>query len=185
MHDNFQINFSLKGFTSILIGVYFLLGSYVIKTLLDGFLIDDNPAGMMSVEIIEFLVIGIAFFVFLFSSLALFFAGKRTAKRFQYKLWNGKTKAAFFKYFTGFVIILISLIVLKKLGFIDYLTPTFLVLYGILLFVFKNKERKQLLVLSGLCLLLILMCILIPSYWYSSLSILGVAHVTYGVVVKS
>ncbi|WP_288955388.1 hypothetical protein [uncultured Polaribacter sp.] len=184
MHDNFQINFSLKGFTSILIGVYFLLGSYVIKTLLDGFLIDDNPAGMMSVEIIEFLVIGIALFVFLFSSLALFFAGRRNSKRFQYKLWNGKTIAAFFKYFIGFVIMLIVLVIIKNQGFIDYLTPTFLVLYGILLFVFKNKERKQLLVLSGLCLLLALMCILIPSYWYSSLSILGVAHITYGVVVK-
>ena len=81
--DNFQNNFSLKGFTSILIGAYFFIAGYLIKTILDGFLIDDNPFGMLSIEIIEVFIIVIAFFVFLFSSLALFFSGKRNAKKLQ------------------------------------------------------------------------------------------------------
>ena len=96
-HDNLSINFILKGFTSILIGVYFLVAAYLIKFILDGFLIDGNPMGMMSAEIIEILIIVITFFLFLFSSLALFFKGRRTAKKNHYKLWSEKTKAAFWK----------------------------------------------------------------------------------------
>ncbi|MGK0326162.1 MAG: hypothetical protein ACJA2M_000724 [Polaribacter sp.] len=184
-HDNFQNNFSLKGFTSILIGAYFFIAGYLIKTILDGFLIDDNPFGMLSIEIIEVFIIVIAFFVFLFSSLALFFSGKRNAKKLQYLLWNGKTKAAFRKYILGILILFISTISLMNQGFIDYLTPTFLIIYGALLFVLGSKEKKSLLILTGLSVLLAIMCILIPTYWYSSLSILGIAHITYGVVVKN
>ena len=184
MNDNFQINFSLKGITSILIGAFIFIAGYLIETILNGFLIDDNPLGMLSPEIIELLITGITLFVFLLSSLTLFFNGKRTAKKLQHKLWNVKTKTALKKYILGFIIIFTTLLLLKNLGFIDYITPTFLILYGLLLFIFKNKERKNLLILSGLSLLLAVMCFLIPSYWASSISILGIAHVAYGVVVK-
>lgn len=184
MNNNFQINFSLKGFTSILIGVYIFISGYLIKTILDGFLIDDNSMTMLSIEILEVLIILIIVLFFLFSSFALFFSGKRNAKKLQYKLWNKNTKAAFQKYSIGVIIIFTALIILMNLGLINYLAPTFLFLYGILLFIFKNKKRKNLLVLAGLSLLLSLMCFLIPSYWSSSLSILGIAHIAYGFVVK-
>ncbi len=184
-HDNFLVNFSLKGFTSIRVGIYFLVASYLIKTILDGFLLDDNLMGMMSAEIIEVLIITITFFLFLFSSLALFFSGKRNAKKFNYKLWNQKTKTAFWKYILTIVLIFIVLIVLTNLGYIDFITPIFLLLYSLLLFIFKNKERKHILVLAGLCLFLAGICFLIPMYWYSSLVILGIAHITYGVVVRN
>lgn len=184
MLNNSQIHFSLKGFTSILIGAYFLLGSYVIKTLLNGFLIDDNPASVLSVKTIEVAIIVISFLVFLFSSLAIFFSGKRNAKKSQIKLWNPKTKTALWKYIVGILFIFTTLFVLLNAGFIDYLTPIFLIFYAILLFIFKNKERENILILSGLCVLFATVCLLIPSYWYSSLSILGIAHITYGVVVK-
>ncbi len=183
-HDNFLVNFSLKGFTSILIGIYFLIGAYLIKYFLEGFLIDNNPMAMMSAEIIEILIIISTGLVFLFSSLALFFKGKRDAKSFRYKLWNSKTRTAFWKYITGIIIIFISMITLMYEGFIDYLTPIFLIIYAALLFILKSKERKNLLIISALSILLAIMCILIPSYWYSSLSILGIAHITYGVVVR-
>ena len=185
MHDNFSVNFYLKGFTSILVGAYFFIAGYLINTILNGFLIDDNPLGKLSAEIIEVLIISIAFLVFLFSSLALFFSGRRSAKKNQFNLWNRETKAAFRKYLIGVLIIIISIIILLNQGFIDYITPTFLILYGVLLFLFKNKERKNLLILSGLSLLLAVMCFLIPSYWYSSLTILGIAHITYGVTVRN
>lgn len=184
-HDNFSVNFSLKGFTSILIGLYFLLASYIIKTMLYGFLIDDNTMGMMSAEIIEFLIISIAFFLFLFSSLALFFKGRRSAKKFHYKLWNGKTKSAFGKFILFIVIIFTTLIILMNFGQIDFITPIFLILYGLMLFFFINKTRKNLLILAGLCVFLAIICYLIPTYWYSSFVILGIAHLTYGVVVRN
>lgn len=185
MHDNFEINFSLKGFTSILIGAYIFTAGFLIKTILDGFLIDDNPLGMLSAEIIEIIIIAIVFFVLLFSSFALFFSGKRNAKKLHHKLWNRKTKTAFQKYVLGAIIIFTALLLLLNQGFIDYLTPTFLGIYGVLLFLFKSNERKNLLILSGASVLLAVMCFLIPTYWYSSLSIIGIAHVAYGMVVKN
>jgi len=184
-HDNFSINFSLKGFTSILIGIYILLGVYGIQFILEGFLIDGNPMGKMSTEIIEVLMFGIVSFVFLFSSLALFFKGRREAKNFHYKLWNGKTKTAFWKYIFGIIALFCLLLAIKNSGAINYIAPVFLFFYAILLFIFKNKERKNILVLSVLSILLAIVCLLIPSYWYSSFCILGVAHITYGIVVRN
>ena len=184
MHNTFQINFCLKGFTSILIGAYFFIVGYLIKTILDGFLIDDNPMGTLSPEIIEALIIALVLLVFLFSSLALFFGGKRSAKKFQHKLWNRETKVASRKYILYIIVIFTLLMLVLSAGLIDYLTPIFLFLYAVLLFLFKDKERKNLLILSGLSLLLAVICMLIPAYWYSSLSILGIAHISYGVVVK-
>jgi hypothetical protein len=116
--------------------------------------------------------------------LALFFSGKRNAKKFQYQLWNRETSIALRKYTLQILFFFVGLIILMNAGFIEYITPLFLSLYGILLFLFKNKQRKNLLILSSLSILLAMVCFLIPSYWYSSISILGIAHITYGVVVS-
>ena len=183
-HDNFLVNFSLKGFASIQIGIYFLIAAFFIKSILEGFLIDDNPLGMLSAEIVEVLIISITILTLLFSSLALYFKGRRTAKKFQFKLFNKTTKTALITYLFSFTILLVILVIMMNLGYINNITPVFLIFYALILFLFKNKERKKLLLISGICLLLAVICFLIPTYWYSSLFILGIAHITYGVVVK-
>ena len=184
LHDNFEVNFSLKGFTSILIGVYFFLLSCAYKYILDSFLIDDHALGMLSPQIIEivFILLGIVFIIF--SSFALFFSGKRIAKSFKTLLWNSKTKVAFFGYLLGVIALFVILITLMNLGLVDFITPSFLIIYALFLFIVKNKERKSILILSGLCLALSIYCFVIPSYWYSSFSILAIAHATYGVVKR-
>jgi len=177
MNDHFQINFSLKGITSILIGTFIFIAGYLIETVLAG----DNLPTNLSVKT---LIITITVLAFLFSSLSLYFIGKKKANKLQHQLWNVTTKNALKKYVIGFMLIFTSLFILMNQGFIDYITPIFLILYGLLLFIFKNKERKNLLVLAGLSILLAVMCFLIPTYWTSSISILGIAHVAYGVVIK-
>lgn len=183
MHDTFESNFSLKGFTSILIGLYFFIAGSLIHKIIEGFLIDDNPMGMLSPQIVEIAILAILFFVFLFSTLALFFGGRRTAKKFDYKLWNTETKITFRNYIFKVIVIFSILITLMNLGFINYLTPVFLTLYGGLLALSMNKQRKNLLVLSGLSIFLAIICLLIPSYWCASLSIIGIAHIAYGIAV--
>ena len=71
-----------------------------------------------------------------------------------------------------------------KYGFIDLLMPVFLTLYALLLFFTRNKERKNLLFLSMVALLLGVLCFVIPSYWNTTFTILAISHVTYGVVVR-
>lgn len=180
MSDNFQLNFSLKGFTSILIGAYLFIAGYLLEAILN----NATPLETLSPKAKEICTITIVFAFFLLASFTLFYMGKRNASQLKINLWNDKTKAAVKKYSSVSAVILISLIVLMNLELTNYLAPTFLVFYGTLLFLFKHKERKNLLVLSGLSLLLAIMCFLIPTYWSSSLSILGIAHVAYGVVIK-
>lgn len=183
--DNFQLNFSLKGYSSIQIGLYFLLAAFAIKKILEGFLIDGNPISMLSAEIIEYIVLAIIFLTILFSTLALFYKGRRKARKLDYKLWNSKTKNNFWMFAISFTTIYLVLFYLTTNHFADYLTPTFLFLYGISLLFLKIKKSKNLFVLSGISLLLTMVCILIPNYWYSSIYILGVAHITYGIIIKN
>lgn len=183
-HDNFQINFSLKGIASIQIGIYFMIAAYLIKYTLDGFLVDNNTISALSTENIKILIISITVVTFILSSFALYFKGKRASKVFQHQIWNAKTKTAFWIYLFTFAVILSVSILLSHKGFIDYITPIFLITYASLLLIFKNKERKDLLIICGICSLLAVICFLIPTYWYSSLFILGVAHITYGIVIK-
>ena len=83
LHDNFEVSFTLKGFSSILIGIYFFLLAYAYKYIIDSFLIDDHALGLLSPQIIEIVFISLAAVFILFSSLSLFFSGKRTAKNFK------------------------------------------------------------------------------------------------------
>ena len=184
LHDNHEVNLILKGVTSILIGFYLFCGAYLIKSILDGFLIDNHLTGMFSAEIIEFTVLGILFLVFVFSSLALVFAGRRVAKRHQFKLWNAKTKKTAFRYLFLIVFFAILLILLMNAGLIDLITPAFLVAYGLILYLLKDNYRKKQFFLSGLAFALGVLCYFIPGYWSSAISILGIAHMAYGIVVN-
>jgi hypothetical protein len=184
LHDNFEVSFILKSFSSILIGIYFFLLAYAYKYIIDSFLIDDHALGLLSPQIIEIVFISLAAVFVLFSSFSLFFSANRAAKSFQLLLWNRKTKAVFLKYLIGIAIVFSTLITLMNHGFIDFITPTFLILYALFLFLTFNKTRKSLFVLGGLSLMLGVLCIAIPEYWYSAFTILGIAHLTYGIVQR-
>jgi len=180
INHNSTVNFSLQGFTSILIGGYFLMGAYAIDYILSEFLVDDSPMMLLSPQIIEILIIFIVFLVFLFSSLALYFSGKRKAKKEHYKLWNNNTKKVFWQYLGIVLAIFFTLFFLNTLNLVEYLTPVFLFLYGFLILFFKKLNNKNNYLLLGISFLFGLTSLIIPSYWNSSILILGVAHIIYG-----
>jgi hypothetical protein len=184
-HDNFLVNFVLKGFTSILIGVYILLGTYLIKILLGDFLAGKKLMGFIQPQQIEDLVLTISFLVFLFSSITLLFSGRKTAEEFRFKLWNGKTKTAAITYFSLVVLLFFTLYFLNKEGFINLLTPVFLFYYGLMLIVLKSPKSSKLYALALTCMLLAILCYIIPSYWNSACSILAIGHIIYGMVVRN
>jgi hypothetical protein len=184
-NDNLKVNLSLKGFSSIQVGLYFVIAAYLIEAILKGFLIDDNTMGMLSAEIIEIFVLVIAILTFLFSSFAIYFKSRRVSKKLGNPLWNPKTKTAIGIYIFSFMVIFSILIFLMNQGFIDYIVPVFLILYAIVIFILRDQEDKGSLLISGICLLLATLCFLIPTYWYSSLVILGLTHITFGVLKKT
>ena len=70
-------------------------------------------------------------------------------------------------------------------GFIDLITPIFLIFYGFILLLINPKSNQNMRIIGGICLLLGIICFLIPNYWFASMSILGIAHITNGIVVKN
>lgn len=172
--------FILKGITSILIGVYLFVGSFSIKYILEDILTEDSFIKDVSPQNIPLLILVIIILVLIAVILTFIIGAKKQTKKINLNLWNLNTK----KLTLFMFLFLCSIIVLFTQGFVNFITPILLIFYAIFLFSVKNKERKDFLILSGLSLILGILCFLIPSYWYSSLSILAIAHITYGVVVK-
>ncbi len=184
--SNISVNFVLKGFTSILIGVYILLGTYLLEEILIGFLTDGNPLNLIaSPQIIEILFFTVSSFVWLFSSLAFYYAGRRNAKKNHTQLWNSSTKKNSQKYIISVLLIFIVLGFFTNAGLIDFLTPIFLILYSFLVLLLRGSKHRNNLILIVIPLFLSLICFFIPSYWYNALTILGITHIAYGIVVKA
>jgi L-asparagine transporter-like permease len=180
LHDNFSLNFVLRSFNSVRIGLYFSLGAYLLKSSLQNFIADENPMGMLSIEIIEILQISIVFLVALFSSFALLFSARRQSRKFQFKLWNAKTKRFFWIYLIAIVIGIFLLNFIANSGNIIFLAPTFLVYYGAFLAILNSEKKKNLYLISGISLLLAFLVYIIPTYWYSAILIVGASHIVYG-----
>tara|TARA_R110002073_G_scaffold293194_2_gene458772 strand:- start:51975 stop:52550 length:576 start_codon:yes stop_codon:yes gene_type:complete len=182
-HNSSQ-NFILKGLNSIQVGLYILLGSYLLKSSLQNFLSDSNPMMMMSIEIIEIICLVIVAFVLLFSSLAIFFSSRRNTRKFGFKVWNEKSK----KHFQTFLLLMLPglffLMMIKNQGYITYTTPFFLIYLGGAMALFNQKKKKEYYLLAAISVLLSALVFLIPTYWYSALLILGVGFLVYGSVVR-
>ena len=93
--ENTNQNFILKGFNSIQIGLYMLLGVYVINASILGFIADSNPLGMLSIEIIESICMFMVVLVGFFSMFAIFFSSRRAARKAGVAVWNAASKKQF------------------------------------------------------------------------------------------
>lgn len=181
--DITEVNFKLKGFTSVLIGVYIILAAQILNSMLSGFLVDDNPMGMLSVQLLEGFIFGTVVLFFILATLALYVKGRRLAKKNRMGLWNIKTKRIAIFYILSFTTVFVASFLCVSLGKIDLITPLFLIIYGIILVVMRESS-KSLLIITLVSVLLGMVTFIIPSYWFSALFILGMAHVTYGIAVK-
>jgi hypothetical protein len=181
--DTKSSNFLLQGFNSIQIGLYFIISAYLIKKTIANFLVDDTFMMFMSVQLIEFFVIGILFLLWLFSSFALFYSNRRNARKLNKQIWNPASKKRFWIYLTHVVISFLILILLYSNGLFNYIGPVGLILYAFLVIALSAFD-KHLFLIAGVALLLAVMSFIIPTYWYSSMLLIGVAHFAYGVVIR-
>lgn len=181
--DTNSPNFILKGFNSIQVGIYFLISAYLLKNTVDNFLIDDTVMMFMSIELIEYFVVGILFLLFLFSSTALFYSNRRAARRAEKKIWNTVSKKRFWLYLIHFIVGITVLILVYSNGLYNLLGPIGLVLYAIMLLSLSGFN-KVFYLFAILAVLLAVMSFIIPTYWYSSMLLMGVAHFAYGIVKR-
>tara|TARA_R110000787_G_C13437560_1_gene446077 strand:+ start:3333 stop:3905 length:573 start_codon:yes stop_codon:yes gene_type:complete len=183
LQENSTQNFILKGFNSVQIGVYILLGAYLINSSLQGFIAEENPMGMMSIQIIETICFFIIFLVLVFSAVAIFFSSRRSARKANIKVWNKVSKQHFLKFLLIGLPGIFFLTILKNIG-INYLTPFFLFYLGFVLAMLNSKKKKQYYLLAAISVLLAVIVYIIPTYWYSSLLIIGGSFFVYGIIVR-
>ena len=176
-------NFILKGFNSIQIGLYILLASYVINDSILGFVAEENPMGMLSVEIIETICLFMVVLVGFFSMLAVFFSSRRASRKAGDMVWNAASKKQFLSYFVSFIVG-VFLLVFAKNSAINYATPFFLLYLGLVLSVLNTQRKKEYYLLVAVAILLAIVVYIIPTYWYSSLLIVGGSFFVYGIAIR-
>jgi len=181
---NTNQNFILRSFNSVQIGLYLILFTFLFKSLFDGFLSDTSMLGMISIEIIELAASLFIILFFLLSGFAVLFSSRRLAKKSGYKLWNKKTFRQFTFYFGWSFPAYVILYILANGGYSIYLGVSLLFLIGMILIGLNTAKKKSMYLLAGLSIGLAIISYLIPSYWYSSLMILGGAFIVYGIMIK-
>lgn len=178
-----RTNFVIKGFSSIQIGLYILLSSYLIKSSLDGYVLDGYVDNELSDSQIELFIQILVILTVLFSGITMYFFGFRQAKTSNQELWNTKSKQTALKFIVLFSVLLTLLFFLKSEGKIEFIAPVFLFGFAVH-HLLQSKLVTENLLIPGLCVLLGIVCIVIPSYWYPSLLMLGIAFITLGISAK-
>lgn len=181
---NTSQNFILRGFNSIQIGIYLILFTFLFKSLFDGFLSDISMIGMVSIEIIEIAAIVFISLLISLSGFAVFFSSRRLARRSDYKLMNKRTFRQFAFYLGWTFPAFLILYVIVNGGYSMYAGVSFLLLLGTILLVLNSSKKKPLYLLAGMSIALALISYLIPTYWYSSLMIMGGAFIVYGIMIR-
>mgnify|MGYP001193881631 CR=1 FL=1 len=181
--QNTSQNFNLKGFNSIQISLYILLGSYIVNSSILGFVAEENPMGMLSIEIIENICLFMIILVGIFSMLAVFFSSRRATRKAGEMVWNMASKKQFWSYIVALLLGVVLLTLVKNTG-INFTTPFFLLYLGLVLAILNSQRKKEYYLLTAISLLLAIIVYIIPSYWYSSLLIIGGAFFVYGIVIR-
>lgn len=173
-------NFILKGFNSIQIGLYIILGAYAIEATILGFIGEENPLGMLSIEIIESICMFLILLVVFFSMFAVFFSSRRAARKSGMAVWNTASKKQVGLYVFAMVLGLFLLSLAKNMA-VNYATPFFLGYLGLFMALVNSERKKIYDLLVVVSFLLAVVVFVIPTYWYSSLLILGASFFVYGI----
>lgn len=122
---------SLSGLSGILAGVYALLGAFLANLLLSNHQNSYSEVSKLPISYLEYMLLGTAIIVLLFSVVTAFILSRKKAKRNQEKIWDQTSK----RLLINFLIPLISgglfCIVLYQNNLIGLIAPSTLIFYGL------------------------------------------------------
>lgn len=182
--NNFSYNFKLRGVSSILIGIYIILGTFLIQTILIGYTTVDSPFSFLTIDMLELFIFAVTVLAILFSALALFFGNRRITRRLHYKVWNAHSKKSVWQFFGLFIFGYIIFFYLLNAGFYDFIIPAFLICYGLLLSLLNYRKQPPLYIFTIISILFGFIALFFPTHWFYTLISLGTTHVIYGILVK-
>ncbi len=177
---NNAYNFKLRSTASFFIGTYFILGIVLIKTIIAGFIAVDSPFSFLTVNFLELCIFIITFLVFLFSILALFFGSRRNTRKIGNKVWNQNSKKMMWLLAILLIVLYGIEFYLLRIGEEAFIIPTFIMGYGILLFLLNFSKTIPIYLFSMACFLIGFVPLFIDGFEFYSLIALGVSHYVYG-----
>ncbi len=177
---NSNQNFKLFGRPSIFIGIYILIGAFLIQETISGFTTDGSPFGFLTVNFLEGFIFIITLLVFLFSLLALFFGNRKHQRKIGNKIWNRNSKKSMWLFIFLIALFYFVLFYLLRMGEEQLLIPAFLIGYGFFLMALNFSKSKSLYYLSMFSVLAGIISLYTNGINFYLLMSLGVAHVIFG-----
>ena len=181
---NTSYNFRLRKRPSIFIGVYFLLGTFLIQTIISGFVTDSSPFGFLTVNFLEGFIFIITLLVVLLSLLALFFGNRKHQRKIGNKIWNKNSRRSMWLLIFLIVLFYFVLFYLLRMGEEHFIISTFLIGYGFILIALNFSKSKSLYYLSMFSIVAGIFSLYTNGISFYLLMSLGVAHIFYSILTK-
>ncbi|WP_417201382.1 hypothetical protein, partial [Bizionia sp.] len=162
-HTSRSCNFRLTGNTSILIGIYIMIGAVITKTLVS----DDFESSWLSFiprENVKYSIAAVLILVLFTSLLTLFLKAKENVNELGFILWNETTKKSVWQIVILFLFGFIVANKLYNLNYEDMVTPMFLFGYGILVSLLNYTKYKSLYLFALICSLIGVVAFFFPAY---------------------
>jgi len=122
---------SLSGLWGILTGVYALAGAFAVHFLVSNYLNQDSGISLLPISFLEYMLVGIAILVLIFSTLTAFIISYRKAKRNKEKMWDASSKKLLLYFSLPLLIGGVFCILFDKYGFKGLIPSTMLIFYGL------------------------------------------------------
>lgn len=181
---NASYNFRLRKRPSIFIGIYILIGSLFIKTIIEGFSTDSSPFGFLTVNFLEGFIIIITTLVVLFSLFALFFGNRKRERNIGNKIWNTNSRKQLWLLFILIILMYVVAFYFLRNGTEHFIIPSFIITYGLTLIFLNFSKIKELYNFSMVVFLLGIFALYIPISSFIFLFALGISHIVYGMIKK-
>ena len=158
IYINGSSNFiSLSGLSGILTGVYALAGAFAANFLVSNYLNPNSGISLLPISFLEYMLVGIAILVLIFSTLTAFIIFYRKAKRNKEKMWDASSKKLLLYFSLPLFIGGVFCILFYKYGFNGLIPSTMLIFYG-------------------------LACLSASKYTFGEIRYLGIVHIIIGLI---
>ena len=182
-HTSSSCNFRLTGNTSVFIGIYIIIGSFLAKDLVSN-TIASSWLSFLQKDDIKYSVAAVILLVLFLSLLTLFLKARENVNELGFILWNETSKKSVWQIIVLFGFGLIVGNKLYKTGYIDMVLPMFLFGYGILVSLLNYTKYRSLYRFSMICSALGILAFFFPNYWFVFLMLLGANHIVHGIVYR-
>jgi len=179
---NTSYNFKLRKRPSLFTGTYIILATLIIKLTIEGFTTEASPFGFLTVNYLESFIVIITVLTFLFSLLALFFGNRKHQRKIGFKLWNRNSKKSLLLVITFVALLYFIEFYLLRIGEEQFIIPTFLIGYGIILMSLNFSRSKMLFIFSMISICIGFIPLFVEGFGFYSLFTLGISHYVFSFV---